>query len=133
MLSYSFTLQTQDAKTGMVNIRADLDVQPDELWKTISTADKELIGQMKKSPTLYDELSKSLAPGVYGHEDVKRAVLLMLLGGVHKETAEVCLLLKALTLTCMSSCTSMIKNHQSNVLIVILSQIFRSSIVQSHS
>ena len=31
----------------------------------------------------------ALAPGVFGHADVKKAVLLMLLGGVHKQTAEV--------------------------------------------
>ena len=82
-------MQTQDNKTGMVNIRADSDVQPEDAWKSVLPHDKELINQMKKSPRLYDEMAKSLAPGVYGHEDVKRAVLLMLLGGVHKETAEV--------------------------------------------
>jgi len=34
-------------------------------------------------------LTKSISPQVYGHDDVKRAVLLMLFGGVHKETKEV--------------------------------------------
>lgn len=72
-----------------MNIRTDDEVSPKDLWGTFTSNDKELINQMKKSPRLYDDLSKSLAPGVYGHEDVKRAVLLMLLGGVHKETSEV--------------------------------------------
>ncbi len=31
---------------------------------------------------------RSLAPTVYGHDEVKRGVLLMLLGGVQKETHE---------------------------------------------
>lgn len=62
---------------------------PKDLWGSFPQHEKETINQMKKSPRLYDDLAKSLAPGVYGHEDVKRAVLLMLLGGVHKETAEV--------------------------------------------
>ena len=73
----------------MVNIRSDEDVKPADLWGSSSSQDKELINQMKMSSRLYDDLAKSLAPGVYGHEDVKRAVLLMLLGGVHKETSEV--------------------------------------------
>lgn len=34
---------------------------------------------------LYKKLSKSIAPEIYGHEDVKRALLLMLVGGVNKD------------------------------------------------
>ena len=44
---------------------------------------------MKADPQIYERLAKSIAPGVYGHENVKRAILLMLFGGVHKQTAEV--------------------------------------------
>ena len=39
-------------------------------------------------PDIYSRLARSLCPGVYGHEDVKRAVLLMLVGGVHKTTPD---------------------------------------------
>ena len=45
--------------------------------------------QMKADPLIYERLASSVAPGVYGHENVKRAILLMLFGGVHKQTAEV--------------------------------------------
>lgn len=51
---------------------------------------QEEVQLMAGSANLYSDLANSLAPGVHGHEDVKRAILLMLLGGVHKETAEVC-------------------------------------------
>jgi hypothetical protein len=44
---------------------------------------------MKADPLIYERLAASIAPGVYGHENVKRAILLMLFGGVHKQTAEV--------------------------------------------
>lgn len=73
----------------MVNIRADDTATPEELLGAMTEAERNEIVSIKRNPRLYDDLAKSLAPGVYGHEDVKRAVLLMLLGGVHKETSEV--------------------------------------------
>lgn len=42
------------------------------------------IDTMKSDPELYDNLANSIAPAVFGHREIKRAVLLMLLGGVHK-------------------------------------------------
>ena len=44
---------------------------------------------MAGDPRLYQNLTESIAPGVHGHTDVKRAIALMLFGGVHKQTAEV--------------------------------------------
>jgi DNA replicative helicase MCM subunit Mcm2 (Cdc46/Mcm family) len=44
---------------------------------------------MRADASLYDRLASSVAPNVFGHVDVKRAVLLMLLGGVQKQTKEV--------------------------------------------
>lgn len=38
---------------------------------------------------VYEHITSSIAPGVHGHLDVKRAIALMLFGGVHKQTAEV--------------------------------------------
>lgn len=84
------TGQASDAKLGMVNIRAEDGATPEELLGAMSSPERQEIILMKRNNRLYEDLAKSLAPGVYGHEDVKRAVLLMLLGGVHKETAEVC-------------------------------------------
>ena len=44
---------------------------------------------MKENSQIYEQLARSLAPGVFGHLDIKKAILLMLLGGVHKQTVEV--------------------------------------------
>jgi len=45
----------------------------------------EIEAQKKKTPDLYTTLAKSIAPEIYGHEDIKKALLLLLVGGVHKE------------------------------------------------
>ena len=47
---------------------------------------------MKENGHIYEGLARSLAPGVFGHLDIKKAILLMLLGGIHKQTVEVGLL-----------------------------------------
>lgn len=39
---------------------------------------------MKDQDDLFLKLSKSIAPSVYGHLDVKKGILLQLFGGVHK-------------------------------------------------
>jgi len=43
---------------------------------------------MKATPELYRNLALSIAPAVYGHEEVKKGILLMLMGGVNKRTRE---------------------------------------------
>ncbi|EOO03825.1 putative dna replication licensing factor mcm6 protein [Phaeoacremonium minimum UCRPA7] len=44
--------------------------------------------QMVHSDRIYSRLVNSLAPTVYGHEIVKKGLLLQLMSGVHKSTAE---------------------------------------------
>jgi DNA replication licensing factor MCM6 len=43
---------------------------------------------MKKDPELFEKLAISIVPHVYGHVDIKKTVLLMLLSGVHKVTKD---------------------------------------------
>ena len=43
---------------------------------------------MRNTALLYQKLSSSLATSIYGHEDIKRGLLLQLIGGVHKQTAD---------------------------------------------
>ena len=39
---------------------------------------------MKQTANIYDKLTFSIAPSVFGHDEIKRGILLMLFGGVHK-------------------------------------------------
>jgi len=41
---------------------------------------------MKGQPQIYQKLVGSIAPTVFGHDTIKKGVLLMLFGGVHKKT-----------------------------------------------
>jgi DNA replication licensing factor MCM6 len=43
---------------------------------------------MKATPDLLKNLVGSIAPFVSGHEEVKKGILLMLVGGVNKKTRE---------------------------------------------
>ena len=44
--------------------------------------------RMQNEQGLYSKLAQSIAPSVYGHDEVKKGILLMLFGGVHKRTAD---------------------------------------------
>lgn len=46
------------------------------------------IQAMKNDRRVYQKLAGSICPHIYGHEDIKKGVLLQILGGVHKSTPE---------------------------------------------
>lgn len=50
----------------------------------ITDTDIRNINKISKSRRVFDLLSQSLAPSIYGHDYIKRAILLMLLGGMEK-------------------------------------------------
>lgn len=51
---------------------------------TITDSDIRSINKISKKKNLLDLLSQSLAPSIYGHDYIKKAILLMLLGGLEK-------------------------------------------------
>ncbi|CUM66533.1 uncharacterized protein PRCAT00004201001 [Priceomyces carsonii] len=55
-----------------------------------SLTDSEVaeLKEMVKDEHIYNKLVQSLAPAVFGHEVVKKGILLQLLGGVHKKTID---------------------------------------------
>ncbi|EED96248.1 mcm6-like protein [Thalassiosira pseudonana CCMP1335] len=59
-----------------------------EVAMEFTEEEKDEIRRMKGMPRLYDLLAESVAPSTFGHTEVKRGILLMLLSGVHKTTSE---------------------------------------------
>ena len=51
---------------------------------TITDEDKEKFENMKKDPELYEKIAKSIAPSIFGHPDIKKAIACLLFGGVAK-------------------------------------------------
>ncbi len=51
----------------------------------ITEEDKEMILELSRSENIYEDIVKSIAPSIYGHEDVKLAIALQLFGGVPKK------------------------------------------------
>jgi DNA replication licensing factor MCM3 len=51
---------------------------------TITDTDIRNINKISKNRKVFELLSQSLAPSIYGHDHIKKAILLMLLGGMEK-------------------------------------------------
>ena len=51
---------------------------------TITDTDVRNINKVSKKKSIFELLSQSLAPSIYGHDHIKKAILLMLLGGMEK-------------------------------------------------
>ncbi|KAH7569745.1 hypothetical protein JRO89_XS06G0259700 [Xanthoceras sorbifolium] len=71
--------------TDIRNRKNDAD-EDDQLQFTTEELDE--IQRMRNTPDFFNKVVDSIAPTVFGHQDIKRAILLMLLGGIHKLTHE---------------------------------------------
>jgi DNA replication licensing factor MCM7 len=58
----------------------------DDMVLTAATVDR--MNKLERSGQLYEMLARSIAPEIFGHADVKKALLLQLIGGVTKEMGD---------------------------------------------
>ncbi len=54
----------------------------------ITEEEEKQIKELSQNPKISEKLIRSLAPSIWGHEKVKEALVLQLLGGVHKERTD---------------------------------------------
>ncbi|KAI0650502.1 MCM-domain-containing protein [Trametes meyenii] len=79
-----------DGRAG-TNIRGEEDATEDDgqaFARSLTEPEFEELKHMLESDHIYSRLVESIAPTVYGHEIVKKGLLLQLMGGVHKQTPE---------------------------------------------
>ncbi|GAB4829490.1 MCM DNA helicase complex subunit mcm6, variant 2 [Ancistrocladus abbreviatus] len=81
------SVQISDGRrdTDIRNRKKDAD---EDDHQQFTTEELDEIQRMRNTPDFFNKLVDSIAPTVFGHQDIKRAILLMLLGGVHKITHE---------------------------------------------
>ncbi|KAJ3369231.1 MCM DNA helicase complex subunit mcm6 [Allomyces arbusculus] len=63
-------------------------VDPAAVAETMTAEELDELREMVADANIYNSLARSIAPHVWGHEEIKRGILLQLLGGVHKKTVE---------------------------------------------
>lgn len=66
----------------------DLERDPMAYLEGLTHEERDELEAMAEMRDIYPRLVKSIAPTVYGHDIVKKGILLQLMGGVHKQTTE---------------------------------------------
>ena len=64
------------------------ELSAEEVVMELSSEERDEIRQMKANPRIYEDLVDSIAPSTFGHREIKKGILLMLLGGVQKRTGD---------------------------------------------
>lgn len=54
----------------------------------ITDEDERQIQELSEDPKIYDNLAKSIAPSIWGYEEIKKALVLQLFGGVQKQMSD---------------------------------------------
>jgi replicative DNA helicase Mcm len=54
----------------------------------INDEDERQIRELSEDPKIFDNLAKSIVPSVWGYEEIKRALILQLFGGVQKQMSD---------------------------------------------
>eukprot|EP00124_Ichthyophonus_hoferi_P002955 Ihof_evm2s228 gene=Ihof_evmTU2s228 len=80
------TVQTADARENTADIRENISAE--DMMAQLSDEERSLLNTMLRDVRLYQHMAESLCPTVTGRVNIKKGVLLMLLGGVHKKTLE---------------------------------------------
>ncbi|EFC35989.1 predicted protein, partial [Naegleria gruberi] len=83
MINSSALSNSNNNNNGSVDFESS-----EEFMKKCTAEEHEKILKMSKDEDIYENLASSLCPSIFGHKNIKKGILLMLFGGVHKETEE---------------------------------------------
>ena len=73
---------------GGIDTRADDELTAEKVKVQMGDTHWQKVYDMSRDKNLYANMCQSLFPTIHGNDEVKRGILLMLLGGVAKETGE---------------------------------------------
>ncbi|EME31386.1 minichromosome maintenance family (MCM) [Galdieria sulphuraria] len=76
------------SKPRSLHRTSEIEDDAELVMESFSAEERQEIFSMRSTPNLYQALVDSVAPTIYGHDEIKRGILLMLFGGVHKVTDE---------------------------------------------
>jgi DNA replication licensing factor MCM6 len=74
-----------DSKTNCSPLLKDCE----DINANFTQREQDEILRIKNESNLYQKLTKCIAPSIFGHEEVKKGILLMLFGGVNKTTGDI--------------------------------------------
>ena len=83
-------------KSGAQSIRYDIIAEANHIEPIeqtfeeieLSDADVEMIKELASDSKIYDRLINSVAPSVFGHEDIKEALIFQMMGGLKRERGD---------------------------------------------
>ena len=83
-----FEKEEEDVEKEKQEIREEFD--DIKIWNHIvakfTESEMKEIDKIKENPKKYDDMADSLFPTIYGHMEIKKALLLQLISGIHKRT-----------------------------------------------
>jgi DNA replication licensing factor MCM6 len=83
------SVQTMEQRFNHISIRSEATGGEQlEEEEEFSIQDLNTIQQIQQDPNRYVKMARSICPSVYGHDEIRKGILLMLFGGVHKKTKE---------------------------------------------
>ncbi len=82
--------------TGGINVRFDLTVQANNIIPLeetyeevkISEEDERQIQELSADPAVFDKMAASIAPSIWGYEEIKEALVLQMFSGVRKVSSD---------------------------------------------
>lgn len=81
-------VQGADGRSDNLLATADDEEDAETVLDTFTEEEREELEAMIVHADIYPRLVQSMAPTMYGHEIIKKGILLQLMGGVHKQTSD---------------------------------------------